>query len=84
MQPLDEAVATAAAGLKIFLRDPAPVDSLKKLIERERKGRGRVNLVLDIDRASEVEISLPGGWAISAATRAAIKAIPGIVDVQDV
>ena len=84
VQPLDEAVATAAAGLKIFLRDPAPVDSLKKLMERERRGRGRVNLVLDIDRASEVEISLPGGWQISAATRAAIKAIPGIVDVQDV
>jgi DNA polymerase III subunit alpha len=84
VQPLDEAVATAAAGLKIFLRDPAPVDSLKKLMERERRGRGRVNLVLDIDRASEVEISLAGGWQISAATRAAIKAIPGIVDVQDV
>jgi DNA polymerase III subunit alpha len=84
VQPLDDAVATAAAGLKIFLRDPAPVDSLKKLMERERRGRGRVNLVLDIDRAREVEISLPGGWTISAATRAAIKAIPGIVDVQDI
>ena len=60
-QPLDEAVATAAAGLKIFLRDPAPVDSLKKLIERERKGRGRVNLVLDIDRANRVASRLPGG-----------------------
>jgi len=31
---------TAAAGLKIFLRDPAPVDSLKKLIERERNAAG--------------------------------------------
>ena len=29
-------------------------------------------------------MALPGGWAISPATRAAIKAIPGIVDVQDV
>ncbi|MFO1059576.1 MAG: DNA polymerase III subunit alpha [Dongiaceae bacterium] len=84
VQPLDEAVAATAAGLKIYLRDPAPLDSLKKVIERERQGRGRVNLVLDIDRASEVEVSLPGSWQISAATRAAIKAIPGIVDVQDI
>jgi hypothetical protein len=29
-------------------------------------------------------VAVPGGWAITPATRGAIKAIPGIVDVQDV
>ena len=32
----------------------------------------------------EVEVALPGGYAISPAARAAIKQIPGIVDVHDV
>ena len=32
----------------------------------------------------EVEVALPGGFAISPAARAAIKQIPGIVDVHDV
>jgi hypothetical protein len=29
-------------------------------------------------------MAIPGEWAISAATRAAIKAIPGVVEVQDI
>ena len=60
------------------------MDSLKSLLDREKRGRGRVELVLDLDSRREVEVALPGGWVISGATRAAIKAIPGIVDVQDV
>ncbi len=84
VEPLDDAVARTAAGLRIYLREPAPIESLKLLLDREKRGRGRVELVLDLDSRREVEVALPGGWAISGATRAAIKAIPGIVDVQDV
>ncbi|HLB80197.1 MAG TPA: DNA polymerase III subunit alpha, partial [Dongiaceae bacterium] len=84
VQALDEAVAQAGAGLRVFLRDPGPLDSLKRVMGRERRGRGRVNLVLDLGPAGEAEVALPGGWAVSAATRAAIKAIPGVVDVQEV
>jgi DNA polymerase III subunit alpha len=51
---------------------------------RSGKGRGRLNLVLDLGRGRECELAVSGSWAISAATRAAIKAIPGVVDVQDV
>jgi len=83
VQALDDAVAQSGAGLRIFLRDQDPVASLKQLIERERRGKGRISFVLDIDGGREVEMALPGGYAVSAATRAAIKAIPGIVEVQD-
>ncbi|MGH2830963.1 MAG: DNA polymerase III subunit alpha, partial [Actinomycetota bacterium] len=84
VRPLDEAVAHAAAGLRVFLKDQAPLDSVKSVMQRQGKGRGRVSLVLEIDRAREVEMALPGGWAIAAGARAAIRAIPGVVDVQDV
>jgi DNA polymerase-3 subunit alpha len=83
-RPLDEAVAHAAAGLRIFLRDPKPIESVKQVMQRQGRGRGKMSLVLELDRAREVEMSIPGEWAISAATRAAIKAIPGVVEVQDI
>ena len=83
-RPLDEAVAGAAAGLRIFLREPGALDGIKTIIQRDGRGKGRVSLVLELDRAREVEVALPGTWMISAGTRQAIKSLPLIVDVQDV
>jgi DNA polymerase-3 subunit alpha len=84
VRPLDEAVAHAAAGLRIFLKDPAPLPSVKQVIQRQGRGRGKVSLVLELDRSREVEMALPGEWSIAPGTRAAIRAIPGVVEVQDV
>jgi DNA polymerase III subunit alpha len=84
VRPLDEAVANAAAGLRIFVKDPAPLSSVKQVIQRQGRGRGKVSLVLELDRSREVEMSLPGEWSIAPGTRAAIRAIPGVVEVQDV
>ena len=84
VRPLDEAVAHAAAGLRIFVKDPAPLPSVRQLMQRQGRGRGKVSLVLELDRTREVEMSLPGDWAIAPGTRAAIRAIPGVVEVQDV
>ncbi|MBL8692106.1 MAG: DNA polymerase III subunit alpha [Rhodospirillaceae bacterium] len=83
LQPLDEAVAHAAQGLKIYLNDPKPLPAISGIIGREKKGRGKVKLMLDSGDA-EIEIAIPGGFAIGAQTRAAIKAIPGIVEVRDI
>jgi DNA polymerase-3 subunit alpha len=83
LQPLDEAVANAAMGLRIYLRDDKPLTAISGVMNRERKGRGKVKLVIDAGR-SEIEVALPGGFAIGAQTRAAIKAIPGIVEVRDI
>ena len=84
VKPLDDAVAQAAAGLRIFVADPQTLPSLKSILDRQGRGRGKVSLVLDVGPAREVEVKIPGAWAINAAARAAIKAIPGVVDVHDV
>ncbi len=81
-EDLDQALAKTAAGLKVYLEGDAPLPQLKSLLERERRGRGRVSIVLETDDGREIEIDLPQGYAISAAGRQAIKAIPGLV-VQD-
>ncbi len=83
LQPLDEAVAHAAQGLRIYLRDDKPLGAISGIIGREKKGRGKVKLVLDSGQ-SEIEVAIPGGFVITAQTRAAIKAIPGIVEVRDI
>jgi DNA polymerase III subunit alpha len=84
IQGLEAAAAQTSAGLKVYLNDSGPIPSLKQIMERCGRGKGRLRLVLELERGRECELAVPGGWAISPATRGAIKAIPGIVDVQDV
>jgi DNA polymerase-3 subunit alpha len=81
-EDLEAALAKTAAGLRICLDDDAPIAQLQALLGRERRGRGRVFLVLGLDGGREVEVVLPDGYALSAAGRQAIKAIPGLT-VQD-
>jgi DNA polymerase-3 subunit alpha len=83
IEPLDKAAAGVGASLRIYLSDPAPVESLKALIGREARGKGRIWLIARAaDR--EIEIALPGQYGCSPQLRQAIKAIPGIVDVQEI
>jgi DNA polymerase-3 subunit alpha len=84
IQGLEAAAAQTSAGLKVYLNDSGPIPSLRQIMERCGRGKGRLRLVLELERGRECELAVPGGWAISPATRGAIKAIPGIVDVQDV
>jgi len=84
IQPLDQAAAQTSIGLKVYLSDVATLPSLRQIMDRCGKGRGRLHLVLELDRGRECELTVAGGWTISPATRGAIKAISGVVDVQEV
>jgi DNA polymerase-3 subunit alpha len=83
IEPLDTVVALAAAGLRVFVGEARALSSLKSVIAREAGGRGRVTVVLDLP-AREVEIAIPGGFKVGPQTRAAVKSLPGIVDVHDI
>ena len=83
IEPLDGVVAHAAAGLRVFVGEPDALPRLKNLFGREMAGRGRVTLVLDLS-SREVEIALPGGFRVDPRIRAAVKSLPGIVDVHDI
>jgi DNA polymerase III subunit alpha len=83
IEPLDSVVAQAAAGLRIFVGEPAALSPLKSVLGREAGGRGRVTLVLDL-LSREIEMALPGGFRIEPRIRAAVKSLPGIVDVHDI
>src|SRR5215831_12143666 len=83
IEPLDTVVALAAAGLRVFVGEARALSNLKSVIAREAGGRGRVTVVLDIPNR-EVEISIPGGFKVGPQTRAAVKSLPGIIDVHDI
>jgi DNA polymerase-3 subunit alpha len=82
---LDQAVAGTAAGLKIYLREKEPLASIQQILNRVARGKGKVQIALDLgDAELETEVLLKGGFAISPAVRGAIKAIPGVADLQDI
>jgi len=84
IQRLEEAAADAAAGLRIFVREPEPVVRLAGVFrDHAAKGKGRVTFVLDAED-QEIEMSIPGGFRITPQMRAAVKSIAGVVDVHDV
>lgn len=83
VEPLDTVVAQAAAGLRVFVSEIEALPRLKNVISRESGGRGRVSVVLDLPMR-EVELALPGGFRIDPKIRAAVKSLPGILDVHDI
>ncbi len=81
-EPLDEVVSHAAAGLKVFVGEIEVLSHLKGVIERGLGGRGRVAIVLDLPE-TEVEIAIPGTFRVDPQFRAALKSLPGILDIHD-
>ncbi len=82
VRSVDEVVANAAAGMKIFLETPEPLAGLKTRLSE--KGRGLVSLVLMGEGGREVELKLPGGYRVTPQIRGAIKSVPGVVEVQEI
>jgi DNA polymerase III subunit alpha len=80
---LTEAAARIHRGLRIFLRDEAPLASIEERLRG--KGDGDVSIVVMLGpKEGEVEIKLPGKYAVSAAVAGALKAVSGIVAVEHV
>ncbi|ADZ70517.1 DNA polymerase III subunit alpha [Polymorphum gilvum] len=77
-----EAVATRVQkSLRVFLRDERPLKSLARQLGG--RGDGEVNVVVLLDGGRrEVEVKLPGRYRLSPEIAGALKAVPGVTDVQ--
>src|SRR5207302_10478642 len=85
VEPLDQAAAKLARGLRVFLRDQAPIESVAKRLEGPQgaaKDNGEVALVLMLGEGTEVEVKLPGRFKVSPQIAGAIKAVPGVIAVE--
>src|SRR6186713_1874918 len=86
-EPLDSAAANLQKGLRVFVRDERPLDAVSKRLEavtRSAKpnGEGEVSVVLLLQHGTEVEVKLPGRFKVSPQIAGAIKAVPGVVQVE--
>ncbi|MBM3540977.1 MAG: hypothetical protein FJX51_02920 [Alphaproteobacteria bacterium] len=81
---LDDAVAETPKVLHIYLNGPGGLSGLKGVMQRDLKGRGRVAVVVPLAADREVEIALPGRFGLAPPTRAALKSLPGVLDVREV
>jgi DNA polymerase III subunit alpha len=87
VEPLDEAAANLHKGLRVFLRDDKPIEAVAKRLEpaprrAHANGDGEVSLVLMLALGTEVEVKLPGRFKVSPQIAGAIKAVPGVVQVE--
>ncbi len=83
IEPLDKAAESVGASLRIYVNDADPLVPLRQLLARERKGKGRIWLVA-LAAGREIEIALDGRFGCSPQLRQAIRALPGIVEVEEV
>ncbi len=82
--PLDQAAASAGSSIRVWLRESAVVPHIRDVLARESGGRGRVLLVPHIGLEQDVEIALPGGYNVTPRLAQALKALPGVEQVEEV
>ncbi|NNF78124.1 MAG: DNA polymerase III subunit alpha, partial [Rhizobiales bacterium] len=81
VEPIEKAAQNIASGLRIFVADEKPLESLSKRLTNG--GKAPVRLVMMLGGAREVEISLGNAYTVTPQIKAAVKAVPGVLDVQD-
>ncbi len=81
-KPLDQVSSSMPANLRIHLKTEAPLESIRKRLEP--RGEGEVTLILQLQEGGEAQVRLPGKFKISPQIAGAIKAVPGVVQVEAV
>nr|WP_319485183.1 DNA polymerase III subunit alpha [uncultured Cohaesibacter sp.] len=67
--------------MRVFVNDPKPLSSLQRQLDD--RGDGEVSVIVMLDEGQcEVEMRLKGKYYVSPEVGRALKAIPGIVDVE--
>ena len=80
---LDDKIVNFNNGFMVYLKEKSELNSLKAVIERDEGGGGQLWLVQRLAKNLEVEIGLSGRYSVSPALRAALKSVPGVIDVLD-
>ncbi len=84
LEDIESMSLRAGGGIRVFLRNEQALSSIRTRLSDLPKGRAKILLMLNLEEQHcEVEMQLPGSYAINPASRGAIKAVPGVVDVHD-
>ena len=84
VQSLNEAAAQTGAGLRIFIDDPKPLGSISERLKGQA-GKGLVSLIFPVEKGErEVELELPGRYAVTPALKGALRVVNGVREVEEV
>ncbi|MFZ5669739.1 MAG: DNA polymerase III subunit alpha [Pseudomonadota bacterium] len=85
-EPIDKAVESVAASLRVHVSPQSTaLEALKaRLAKAEARRGGEVVLVAGLGGGREVEVKLPGFYALDASLRGALKTAPGVAYLEDV
>lgn len=84
VQGLDEAAAQTGVGLRIFINEQKPLASIAERV-KGATGRGLISLVFPVENGErEVELELPGRFAVTPALRGALRIVSGVQEVEEV
>jgi DNA polymerase-3 subunit alpha len=81
VESLEKAATNAVSGIQIFIRDEKPVESIAKRLQTGGRAPVRVTLIEGSGR--EITLSLGDKFLITPQIRGALKAVQGVVDVQE-
>ena len=81
VESLEKAASREQRDLTIFLRDQSPVKNLSPLLSK--RGNSRVSFVIIQGNGErEVEVQLKERYSVSSQLQSAMKAVPGVLDVE--
>jgi len=81
VQSLEDEAVRMQKALRVFMRDAAPLKAFQSQLAAD--GDSEVSLILVRDEGErEVEITLPGKYRVSPQVASAVKAAPGVLEVE--
>jgi DNA polymerase-3 subunit alpha len=82
VEPLEQVAARTASNLVITIGSAEPLTVIKDSLVGNPSGSCRVKLVCWIENVQEVELDIPGGYAVGPDVLARLRQVPGVYDVQ--
>ncbi len=86
LRPIDDVVAGAAEGLRVFIDRPEACGGLKTRLDevklKPHQRGGEVSVII-MGSTREVELRLPDKYGVNPRIAGAIKAVPGVVHVEE-
>ncbi|MDB5440361.1 MAG: polymerase subunit alpha, partial [Caulobacteraceae bacterium] len=85
-EPIEKAIEAVASGLRVHVSPrSAEIEALKKRLTAASNGRGgEIILAAALGGGREVELKLPGRYALDGALRGALRSAPGVTWLEDV
>ena len=84
IESIDEVASRQSGALQVWVDGPEAVAALRGLLAAGNGGHGRLSLVVRTAPGREVEVALPGRFALTPAVREALALTPGVTDLREV